>query len=199
MMPPIKIDTILSDPLLMVAAVLLVVSPVVFLVALIKFLRAPKGPSKFAIPHEDDFTSPVRSLAAPEKPEEPIAPPPPPPAPKVETPAPASPPPAPPAPAAVNPDATMVLPAGVAELQAQLEIALTQIRTLNKKIFDLESAVSALVRSGPASGTASGLTPDVASKLQTIAEHVIVLEKEVARLKSVPDVPGPERRPPMPL
>lgn len=89
---------------------------------------------------------------------------------------------------------TVVLPAGVADIQAQLEIALTQIRTLNKKIYDLESRVSG----GPNAGG------DFAAKLQTLAEHVIVLEKEMARMKSggpSTDVPpgGAERRPPMPL
>ncbi len=202
MMPDINFNTILSDPLLIVAAVLLVLSPVVFLVALVKFMRAPKPKTPFAIPKED-FSSPIRSLAAeepvvhnnPVAAPEPVA---------VKPSLPVTP------PVQQIPDAekTIVLPPGTGEVQGQLEIALTQIRTLNKKIYDLETTVSTLVRSaGAAGGTLAGASPDVSAKLQTLAEHVILLEKDVAKLKTNGPTAAPaeapaantERRPPMPL
>src|SRR5947207_2631296 len=71
----LKFDTILSDPMLMVGTVLVVLGPLVFLVALWKFLTLRKTE-----PAEEEFFSPLPEPYTPAPP--PAPPPPPPPAPE---------------------------------------------------------------------------------------------------------------------
>ena len=188
-MPPIQIDKILSDPLLIVAAVLLVVSPVTFLVAFVKYLRAPRR-EPFAIPHnemdspipsrletspddvpsfaasEPEPRSPLSALepmptagtaaADPEPVETPM--------PSPVAPAPTSQPAFPTPPLQRRPDTaaekTVVMPAGMAEMQSEMEIAFSQLKLLNKRVASLELELSRL-RSGGASGASGNPHPGV--------------------------------------
>ena len=250
----LNVDTILSEPMLLVGAVLFVLSPFCFLISLFKFVKNKPEPKEvLAIPPDPELSEMAaepapESIPEPEQPE-PEPPPPEPPAPPEpvidkpstqtmadETPqkeepelAPpinspegmksvnetlqetlssvASPdlppqPPAPeqPAPPVAPPEAqappppvdsekTVVIPPHFAEIQAQIEIAITQIRNLNNKINDIEQSVDLLqkhssvqlesdpLKQGPAN------PEDFQKKLLKLAEHVIVLEKEVNRLK----------------
>ena len=167
-MPPIQIDKILSDPLLLVSAVLLIVSPILFLIALIKYVRTPKG-ELFAIPH-NEMDSPIPTPKGFEEPaeehrmepaerreESPVSPLEPMPGsaaahgPEFETGPRSIATPTPPAP--VPPRArreesaaekTVVMPPGVAEMQSEMEIALTQLRLLNKRVANLEQELARL-------------------------------------------------------
>jgi len=176
-MPPIEIDKILSDPLLIVAATLLVVSPIVFLVAFVKYLRTPKSDA-FAIPRHEmespimsrpgvpDFSAPAPEPLADMAPQPETAP-------ILETepaasgpisslePLPAAgtsavepPQPAFPTPPARRPDTasekTVVMPPGMAEMQSEMEIAFSQLKLLNKRVASLEKELSQL-RSGGSS------------------------------------------------
>lgn len=172
-MPPIQIDKILSDPLLVVSAVLLVVSPILFLIALVKYLRTPKG-EPFAIPHHE-MESPIPTPKEVEEPAEehrlarvapleampetspaPVAPAEPPPLPVAPAP---SMPPAPPRPRREESAAekTVVMPPGLAEMQSEMEIALTQLRILNKRVANLEQELARL--RGSSSGGSNPPTP----------------------------------------
>ena len=151
-MPPIDIDKVLSDPLLIVAAVLLVVSPVLFLVALVKYFRTPsKAP--FVIPHHE-MDSPVPAPAEVKEPVEehgmasmasldplPVAP--------TQPTAPAELP-APVRRAEPASEKTIVMPPGMAEMHSEMEIAFSQIKLLNKKVAALEKELGRLRDSAPA-------------------------------------------------
>jgi hypothetical protein len=101
---------------------------------------------------------------------------------------------------------TIVMPAGMAEIQGQLEIAFSQIKHLNKKVYELEKALPSAGSTTSATSTADtpSNVPELAQKLLKLAEHVIVLEKNLNKLMAnkSPLVPSetPQVKPPiMPL
>ena len=214
-MPPISIDAILSDPQLLVGSALLILGPITFLFAFVKFIRVPRSRGNdFALPPEDMIAPPEeenafdptetgsRAGAAPSE-----EPPPPPVEPAI---------PEPPRPSAQLPDAdkTVVLPAGVSDLQAQVDIALSQLRSLSRKVGELEENLETVSRHAAARLDTGEMNEppknaeDFARKLLILAEHVLVLEKEMVRLRgqragAAPapgSAPQPQQKPPiMPL
>jgi hypothetical protein len=221
--PPINIDTILSDPLLIVASALLVIGPLLFLISFWKLIRFPKPKNPLfdpvAEPAETFLESePAEITPVPSVPEE-----------KVEKvvlveppPAPPSPPPPPVVPVQSKPispqenfmDKTVVMPAGMGEIQGQLEIAFTQLKSLNKRIYELEVALSEVAQPAATPLELNNLKEppmnpaDFTQKLLKLAEHVIVLEKNMSKLLSqttaksnedIPPVPTKPHPPVMPL
>jgi hypothetical protein len=89
-----------------------------------------------------------------------------------------------------NADKTVVMPAGMSDVQAQLEIIFSQIKTMNKKLYEIESGLQSVSKQTATSLDANHdseppMNPsDFTQKLLKLAEHVIVLEKEVTRLKA---------------
>ncbi len=161
-----KPDTILSDPMLLVGTILVVLGPLVFLIALVKFFTLRKKTK------DDEFLSPFGPASPEPEAETPL----------FEAPLPPPPPPSPPPPPTPSPvpsrmpspsaqamqEKTVVMPAGMAELQGQIEIAITQIRTLNKKVNSLEAALEALSQktaaappAGPSSPAGAGSKPPI--------------------------------------
>ncbi len=183
----INIDTILSDPLLLTATILVVVGPLMFLVALWNLVRSPKKKDPLFDPkaiHDDEPVlnsgKKVLPVAAPMA--SPVAPPP---APAQDARQMIDIPQAPPEP--MDMDKTIVMPAGMAEIQGQLEIAFSQIKHLNKKVFELEKAIPVGgVTNGESASSIGNEQPgnisDLAQKLLKLAEHVILLEKNVNKL-----------------
>lgn len=179
----INIDTILSDPLLLTATILVVVGPLMFLVSLWNLLRSPKKKDPLFDPKHFHEEEPVINHSGRKSPIENNSP-----APVAVQTGPKENKPlmdAPSAPAEpMDMEKTIVMPAGMAEIQGQLEIAFSQIKHLNKKVFDLEKA---LASGNPApvsapSGEPSSNVPELAQKLLKLAEHVIVLEKNLNKL-----------------
>ncbi len=194
----INIDTILSQPLLMVAAAFIVLGPILFLVALIQFFRSGRKKTEYPAFEEDEpleLSSPSSQETAPvssESPEEPESTEPsesiyikgastqetPEPVEKLRN------------VQNIDTDKTVVMASGVGEVQGQLEIAFSQIKSMNKKISQLESDLETLSRNAatklePNELKEAPMNPaDFTAKLLKLAEHVIVLEKEVSRLKS---------------
>ena len=215
----INIDTILSDPFLAVAAALLVLSPIVFLVAFWKFVTHPKESAQpdFHIP---DLEEPAFEAGntAPEH----FSPPPASPVPEADA-AVEPPPPAGTAPnnqpnararAADAAERTVVMTPGVAEIQGQLEIAFSQLKTMNRKLQTLETEMESLSRKAALRLEPNELREpptnpaDFSQKLLKLAEHVIILEKEVARMRgtgsapasapaSTPSAPSGQTKPPI--
>jgi len=264
----LNIDTILSDPMLLVGAVLFVLSPFCFLISLFKFIKTKTEPKEvLAIPPDPEISEmavelapepssePIQAEPEPPQPDPPVAPPsnientatqtvvdeppqqedpelappvesqegmkdvnqtlqetlssvvanplPPQPSPPdvpeepetqppPEQPAPPVSPPEKPAPATPAPpdqEKTVVIPPQFADIQAQIEIAITQIRNMNKKIDDIEQSVDLLQKHGSIQLESDPLIQgptkpeEFQKKLLKLAEHVIVLEKEVNRLK----------------
>lgn len=226
-MPTINLDTILSDPLLVVAAALLVVSPILFIIAFWKFVKAKKDSTPFAIPRHE-MESPLSSqpedsasgetytpyAPEPETPVEEVA---------LNEPAPVRGTPIPMEDAPIIPtngtrdaEKTVVMPAGMGEMQGQMEIAFSQIKNLNRKVYQLETELESVSRIAATKLDVNELKEapmnpgDFTQKLLKLAEHVIVLEKEVARLKAgkpavkaeasiPPTASTPKPLPPMPL
>lgn len=209
MIPSINIDTILSDPMLIAGSTLLVIGPLVFIIALIKLilLSVKKPKAEFRVPEpEKEFAAPDRR--APEFDVEqpnPAAPPPPLPAAsedlekaiqqelsgskimlRVESPNPPS------AQKPMSPmsDKTMVITQAEADLQAQIDIVIAQLKNLNKKMGDMEDKIDAMEKHAEVRIEPNELkdppanAADYMQKLLKLAEHVIVLEKEVGRLRS---------------
>ncbi len=172
MLTNINIDAIMSDPLLMIAVGLLILGPLVFLVALVKWARSPK--KEVPLPHLDEIED-VQLNPPPyaeEIKEEPAA------NPSVkETPAP------------LVTDQRIPLPSISGEMQGQIEIVFSQIKTLSKKVAQLESEMETVSRTASAKLETNELKEvpmnpaDFTQKLLKLAEHVIILEKDVARLK----------------
>ncbi len=184
----------MSDPLLLIASALIVIGPLVFLISLIQFIRSGKKNKKpMTLPHEElpvvseraarVELPPMPSYIEEEKPEPAPVPIVPEPKPVEQRTLPAS-------------ERTVVMPAGMGEVQGQLEIAFTQIKTLNKKIAQLESELETLSRNAATKLETNELKEvpmnpaDFTQKLLKLAEHVIVLEKEVARMKTGSKSPG---------
>lgn len=190
---PQRIDTIMSDPYLLVGASLLILGILLFLFSAIKFIRH-RSSTDFVVPHhpvEEEPSVPEKthvenngrpsshpahtSEASPPVFDTP------------ETPEPT-------AEAEEEPasDRTVIMPPGVADLQAQFEIAITQIKQLNKKVFELERQIETLGSRSQAQLEPNELKEppmdagDFTKKLLKVVEHVIVLEKEVARLRENP-------------
>ncbi|MCG3203375.1 MAG: hypothetical protein KCHDKBKB_00031 [Elusimicrobia bacterium] len=201
-------QTILGDPLLMIATILLLVCPFVFLVALLKYIRCPKKteadplfnsePENSPTPLEPQDEPSSRSPEPPPLESEPMEPSPPPP----------PPPPPPPTPLApkIDMEKTVVMAPGTAEIQGQIEIVFSQIKTLNRKVAQMESEMESLARTASAKLETNELKEapmnpaEFTQKLLKLAEHVIVLEKEVSRLKGVGGSNGEEgsQKPPTP-
>jgi hypothetical protein len=80
--------------------------------------------------------------------------------------------------------------AGMGEIQGQMEIAFSQIKNLNKKVAQLEAELESVARHTTANLDPNQLkeppinAADFAQKLLKLAEHVIALEKEMARIKA---------------
>jgi len=115
-----------------------------------------------------------------------------------------SPPPPPPPPTPLS-DKTVVIPPHMADLQAQIEIAFSQIKHLSVKTNDMEQHMDLLEQhKGVQLETNELKEPpmnpaDFVQKLLKLAEHVIVLEKEMARLKAQFKVsPAPTQTRPAP-
>jgi hypothetical protein len=181
----INIDTILSDPLLLTATILLVVGPILFLVSLWNLVRTPKKKDPLFDPHapaneEEPVVHQEKKAVAPPAPKPvPVA------EPKPSEPAKApTPPPMAAIPKPMDMESTVVMPPGMAEIQGQLEIAFSQIKHLNKKVFDLENSLASGSAASAAGGTEEvpGNVSELAQKLLKLAEHVIVLEKNVNKL-----------------
>ncbi len=201
----INIDQILSDPLLLIGTILFILSFLAFFFGLIKWIASPrKSADAFTVPH-GDVEEPIPSGEIPAD----------------ETPAPAPiaipikeepqqinpvvedhPLPTPPISPSVKKedrsDKTMVIAPGEAAIQGQLDIVITQIKNLNKKVSDLEDSfenTSNATKKAEA-GELKEMPRDMgdfAQKLLKLAEHVIILEKEMARLKG--KEPGPRANP----
>lgn len=225
MLPTLNYEAILSDPLLILAGVFLVVGPLLFLVSLVKFLMWGRKSKDAMFTDLNPFSPLGEDLRAPEEqpaePSEPslVAPPPymeeekelPPP-----TPSPVIPP-----ARSLASEQTVVMPSGVGEIQGQIEIAFSQIKTLSKKVAQMESELESVARNSSARLERNELKEipmnpaDFTQKLLKLAEHVIVLEKEVERLKGakdsdsstpeaapapgIPPVPSAPKPPVMPL
>ena len=200
MLPTLNYDAVLSDPLLLLAGVFLVAGPLVFLVSLIKLIswgRKQKQADAYA---ELNPFAPLPSTPVPQ-PETPMSSPI---APAVEslpaTKLPPTPEPEPeifPFPTSAEPDKpempmdkTIIMPAGMGEVQGQLEIAFSQIKMLNKKVSQMESELDSVARNVTSKLERNELKElpmnpaDFTQKLLKLAEHVIVLEKEVERMKT---------------
>ncbi len=192
MLPTLNFDAILSDPLLLLAGVFLVAGPLVFLVSLIKLISWGRK-QKQEIEYAD--LNPFSPLPSKTEPETPAPLPTPPPYMEMEE-EPAA------APLNESPrgrelqrsddaeEKTMIMPAGTGEVQGQLEIAFSQIKTLSKKVSQMESELDSVARNiiGKLDKNELKELPmnpaDFTQKLLKLAEHVIVLEKEVERLKN---------------
>jgi len=166
MLSTLTFDRILSDPLLLVGTALLVIAPAVFLFSLIKYLTVKTKP-------RESFTIPVA-----------------PPAPLSSEPKPAPPTPQPAPPDTPRPSSTgLVTPKDIADVQGQIEVAISQLKFLNQKVSEIEGQMDTLERHASVRLESSELKEppanagDFSVKLLKLAEHVIVLEKEVTRLK----------------
>jgi hypothetical protein len=201
LLTPQTIDMILSDPLLLVGASLVILGTILFLFSAIKFFLH-KPSSDFVVPHHplDDEVKPAEpeSLTNGKMENTPVTPEPQP-EPEPE-----------PAPTRsfrrASADETIIMPPGVADLQAQFEIAINQIKQLNKKVFELERQIETLGSRSESKLEVNELREppmdanDFTKKLLKVVEHVIVLEKEVARLRQPSEEANPTAKPPiMPL
>lgn len=200
--PNIDLNMILSDQLFLVGVVLVIVGPLVFLFSLIKFIRS-KGKVDFVVPHqpveEEVPSQPTETHRNGEQEEE-----------KVEE-SPVSAAQDEPVPEAIldpeisplfrtarsqDPDKTVVMPPFVSDLQAAMEIAIGQVKQLNRKVSDLEEEIERLKKNRQTDLQPNELkeppmdAADFTKKLLKVVEHVIVLEKEVSNLRGRPAV-GP--------
>jgi hypothetical protein len=203
-MPKITIDMILSDPMLLVGTGLVAFGLLLFLISFWKLVFHSRSKPKFVVPEEgaseDTFTAPQEEPSpAPIQEEAPPAahssvhPFPEPQKPVAEEPAggngqTTT------APAVADPDKTVVMQTTETETQMQLDIIVSQLKNLNRKVSELEdklenipdmtniSQETATLKEAPAN------IEDYTKKLLKLAEHVIILEKEVARLKGKPPI-----------
>ncbi len=173
------LDMILSDPMLLAGTSLVALGTVLFLVSAVKFLLYKDHSGNMLMPHheiEDEYApQPMESSAHPP---EPLPEPEPEPEPVRR-----------PARMVNHSEETMIMAPGVSDLQAQFEIAITQIKQLNKKVYELERQIETI-----SSHAAVKLEPnelkeppmdaaDFSKKLLKVVEHVIMLEKEVVKLR----------------
>lgn len=190
----------MSDPMLLVGASLIAFGALLFLISFWKLISMGKPKRKFVVPaHEAESE---QSFVEPSPLEEPVSAipmeeptPEPEPAPalapvqEVVVPVPAKETPAP-TPAEPASDKTVVMNVQDTEIQIQLDIIVSQLKNLNQKIGELEDRVEnmpdatntphdiAMLKEPPVN------PEDFTRKLLKLAEHVIVLEKEVARMKT---------------
>lgn len=238
-MPQINIDTILSDPMMLIASSLLIIGSLLFIMSLAMAILAKQRKEDFIIPpiidqEKEGFisspnettlkqsewlkntgrsseVSPVSVQKPLETPVSPISIPtqePIPPSVVASSELPSVSPKSSPRSSLESMERTMVMPAGVSEVQAQIEIAITQLRTLNKKVNAHEVQLEMLSKN-LTTGTGPGKTPtdltDIQTKIQKLAEHVLALEKDLTLLKqgkvgsSTPPSPPQGRPPVMPL
>ncbi len=180
------LDMILSDWLLLSGVALVILGVGLFLFAALKFFLY-KEPIDLVMPSYEPEEEPATPAAA-----APVEPP---------TPAPSEPeqPEEDPQPSPAlarsrrmdeRADLTMVMAPGVSDLQAQFEIAITQIKQLNKKVYELEKQVDTFATRSEAKLEPHELKEppmdagDFTKKLLKVVEHVIILEKEVNLLKA---------------
>jgi hypothetical protein len=184
--PNINIDTILSDPMMLVGVGLVVFGALLFLISFWKFAtyNRRQAAKNFVVPQEEEpMETPVEV-----EPEVEV---------RGEINVPPAPEPEPVASASSHQngareeqaqDKTVVIQPQEADMQMQLDIIVSQLKNLNRKVSELEEKVE-----NPAGGTPSvdenllkeppANAEDYSKKLLTLAEHVIMLEKEVTRLK----------------
>ncbi len=197
---------ILSDKMLLIGTIFLIMGPLIFLGALIQYIRLGRKGKDFILPHspaEKEFDSPIptqsriNESSSNEKPSISV------PAHKEESP-PEEMPPVIPEPARARParpavniqEQTMMMPPGVADLQAQFEIAITQIKHLNRKVNELEQHIEILEQHSNVKLETNELKnppmdpTEFTNKLMKLVEHVLVLEKEMARLKGSGNAPA---------
>jgi len=174
MIPTINFNAILADPLLLIAVSLLILGPLVFLVALVKFFRSGKK-SEPLPPLSDEFEpEPLVTPSYIQEIKEEAAPP----APEIEQ------------TSAPMEKERPPMPTISGEVEGQVEIVFSQIKTLSRKVAQLESEMETVSRTASAKLEANELKEvpmnpaDFTQKLLKLAEHVIVLEKDVARLKA---------------
>ena len=81
---------------------------------------------------------------------------------------------------------TVVMPAGMGEIQGQLEIAFSQIKNLNRKMVEMEALLDSLARQNANKLELNELKEppmnpaDFTQKLLKLAEHVIIIDQENA-------------------
>lgn len=183
--PNIDPNQILSDPSLVAGLILVLLGPLLFLFSFVKFLRA-RTKTDFIVPHEDEEALNPPPIEAPAPTSEPVrsAGPASAMAPIFDTPAPE------PERRESFGDKTVVLPPYVSELQAQIEIAVSQVKHMNKKIYEVEQQIEKLQMQRSAQLDDNELKEppmdpaDFTKKLLKVVEHVIVLEKEVSQLRN---------------
>jgi len=162
----INLEVVFSDPMLSAGFALLIVGLIGFLFSLIKFLTYRSDDSEFAIPSSEYEAEPPTQENIPEPaPPETINEP------------------------AIDREKTVVISPEESEVRAGLDLALTSVSSLSRKMGDLEEKMKALERvmefklepnelkelpSNPA---------EFGTKLLKLAEHVIILEREVAFFK----------------
>jgi hypothetical protein len=182
MLSNINIDLVLSDPLLLSGALLFILSILVFLLALSKYIGlSRKEKQQFQIPSSETFEGSESLEGSPaETPEAPDA------ATEEET---SDTPPPPTSPSEKALEKTMVMSANDKDMQEQFELAIDQIKSINTKIGELEDEIQNLkskvsARMEPDELREAPMSPqDFTQKLLKLAEHVIILEKQMARFK----------------
>jgi hypothetical protein len=211
----LNFEEVIADPLLMMGIFLVIVGPLFFIVALWKviFFKKPLEPG-FIVPDQDSHeletinpsehsVGPVSEIAAEPVPEH-------------------EPQPMPIPTAAASPiqtfesvhasqqtepasDRTIVMPSGMADLHAQMELIFTQVKQLNKRSAEFETSLEDLTRKLLEKYEPNTLKEPVADqkdlmqKLLKIAEHVIALEKDVAKLKAATPTSASSKAQIMPL
>ena len=113
----------------------------------------------------------------------------------------AAPPPPPPVaiqmPKDISADETVVIPPAMQDLQTQIDIMAAQIKQLNKKIISMDQSLEGALKHAPANANLPPMMEmptnpqDFTQKLMKLAEHVIVLEKDMAKLKKHENTPMP--------
>lgn len=200
-LPKIDIDMILSDPMLLIGVGLVAFGLLLFLISFWKLIFSRRSAKKFVMPkeepHEEIFNAPPPPEPEPELEPEPA---PFPQAPQMEEPV-LTPPPVP----VENGDKTVVMQASETETQIQLDIIVSQLKNLNRKVSEMEEKLENVPEITNTTEEIAALkelpvnAEDFAKKLLKLAEHVIFLEKEVARLKQASPAATAAKPPIMPL
>ncbi len=187
-----NLEVILADNLLSLGFGILIFASIAGVVAFVKYLTFKGEPDEFAIPEEDkeeEFEAPKKNPASeplnnPARPTVQTDPLPEMPAPRNGT---------------QDQDKTEILSREEAEVRSGLDLALTQVSSLARKMGDVEDKIKTLEKAmdnriEPNELKEMPATPaDFATKLLKLAEHVIILEREVASLrKKKPAAPAKE-------
>jgi|GEM_PF-4162332 len=179
MLSNIHIDAVLSDPLLLVGFLLFVLGPIGFLFALVKYISASrKQKAQFVIPahapepeepasNQDNFSEYSERSSVPhdEKPG------------GVDSSFPHSP-------------SESFVHSQDQNVSSQLEILFSHLKSLTHRLEEMEQQIELLNRHKTAMLSPNKLKEppmdpaDFTNKLLKLAEHIIVMEKELAKLKS---------------